>query len=172
MRLPVSPHLQIFSSTSKSLVILTGFEPVTYCLEGSCSIQLSYKIIIRGLVWFYFFKFMISVWSESAWASVLLIKESTEQVSTQVESLQVESFKVVEVSFEQEAKVTNAAINNNFFIFFLVSYYWPGSNRHEHCCPQDFKSCVSTYSTTVAFLGSPTTIYINIRTKLIQGKLT
>ena len=25
------------------LVRLTGIEPATYCLEGSCSIQLSYK---------------------------------------------------------------------------------------------------------------------------------
>jgi hypothetical protein len=24
-------------------VIRTGFKPVTYCLEGSCSIQLSYR---------------------------------------------------------------------------------------------------------------------------------
>jgi len=38
------------------------------------------------------------------------------QVSTHVESLQVESVEEVEVEFEQEAKVTNAAINNTFFI--------------------------------------------------------
>jgi hypothetical protein len=27
------------------LVIRSGFEPETYCLEGSCSIQLSYRTI-------------------------------------------------------------------------------------------------------------------------------
>jgi hypothetical protein len=37
-------------------------------------------------------------------------------VSTQVESVQAESLEEVEVSFEQEAKVTNAAMNNTFFI--------------------------------------------------------
>jgi hypothetical protein len=37
-------------------------------------------------------------------------------VSTQVESVQAESLEEVEVSLEQEAKVTNVAINNNFFI--------------------------------------------------------
>ena len=26
-------------------VIPTGIEPITYCLEGSCSIQLSYEIL-------------------------------------------------------------------------------------------------------------------------------
>ena len=26
-------------------VIRTGFKPVTYCLEGSCSIQLSYRTV-------------------------------------------------------------------------------------------------------------------------------
>ncbi len=29
-------------STSGKVVIPIGFEPMTYCLEGSCSIQLSY----------------------------------------------------------------------------------------------------------------------------------
>ncbi len=29
----------------------------------------------------------------------------------------------------------------------LALYPKPESNRHGHCCPQDFKSCVSTYST-------------------------
>jgi len=36
--------------------------------------------------------------------------------SLQTESLQVESLDVVEVEFEHAAKVTNAAINNTFFI--------------------------------------------------------
>jgi hypothetical protein len=37
-------------------------------------------------------------------------------VSTQVESVQTESEEEVEVSLEQEAKATNAAINSAFFI--------------------------------------------------------
>jgi hypothetical protein len=40
------------------------------------------------------------------------------QVSIQVESVQAESFEEVVVEFEQEAKVTNAAINNTFFILY------------------------------------------------------
>ena len=36
--------------------------------------------------------------------------------SQQVESTQVVSVKLEAVSFEQEAKVTKAAINNTFFI--------------------------------------------------------
>ena len=30
------------------VVIPNGFEPLTYCLEGSCSIQLSYENIIKA----------------------------------------------------------------------------------------------------------------------------
>ena len=61
----------------------------------------------------YFFNKVLKV---SAWASTLSIKESILQVSTQVESVQAESLEEVEVSLEQEAKVTNAAMNNTFFI--------------------------------------------------------
>jgi hypothetical protein len=42
--------------------------------------------------------------------------------SIQVESVQTESFEEVEVSLEQEAKVTNTAINNAFFILFCLSF--------------------------------------------------
>ena len=38
---------------SNSLLVLvpwTGFEPMTYCLEGSCSIQLSYQGILFNAV--------------------------------------------------------------------------------------------------------------------------
>ena len=31
------------------LVPRTGFEPMTYCLEGSCSIQLSYRGILKAV---------------------------------------------------------------------------------------------------------------------------
>jgi hypothetical protein len=54
---------------------------------------------------------MISVCKESACASVLWIRESVFNESTHVESVEE-----VVVSFEQEAKVTKAAINNTFFI--------------------------------------------------------
>ena len=30
------------------MVIRSGFEPETYCLEGSCSIQLSYQTDLKG----------------------------------------------------------------------------------------------------------------------------
>ena len=42
--------------------------------------------------------------------------ESLQTESLQTESLQVESVDLVEVEFEQAVKVTNAAINNTFFI--------------------------------------------------------
>ena len=32
-----------FAKASAPEVIRTGFKPVTYCLEGNCSIQLSYR---------------------------------------------------------------------------------------------------------------------------------
>ena len=38
-------QIQLWRAFHNSLVIRTGFKPVTYCLEGSCSIQLSYRTI-------------------------------------------------------------------------------------------------------------------------------
>ena len=61
---------------------------------------------------------MISVFKESACASVLWIRESVFKESEQVESVQTESVEEVVVEFEQEAKVTKAAINNTFFILY------------------------------------------------------
>lgn len=40
------------------------------------------------------------------------------------------------------------AINQTLPPFLM--YLWWDSNPHEHCCSQDFKSCVSTNSTTEA----------------------
>ena len=34
--------------TSETFVIRSGLEPETYCLEGSCSIQLSYRTDLKG----------------------------------------------------------------------------------------------------------------------------
>jgi len=67
---------------------------------------------------YYFFNSTISVWSESAWALALSIRESMFVESQQVESTQVVSVEVEVVSFEHEAKVTKAAINNTFFIWY------------------------------------------------------
>ena len=38
----------IYKNEGLSVVRLKGFEPLTHCLEGSCSIQLSYRRINRG----------------------------------------------------------------------------------------------------------------------------
>ena len=46
------------------------------------------------------------------------------QVSTEVESVQTESEEEVEVSLEQEAKATNAAINDAFFICFVFLLFF------------------------------------------------
>ena len=45
--------------------------------------------------------------------------ESIDTESQQAESTQVVSVEVEVVSFEQEAKVTRAAIINRFFMFFI-----------------------------------------------------
>jgi hypothetical protein len=44
-------------------VIPSGFEPETYCLEGSCSIQLSYETIFNKK--WKFFNFHLSGWQDS-----------------------------------------------------------------------------------------------------------
>jgi hypothetical protein len=44
-------------------VIPSGFEPETYCLEGSCSIQLSYETICNKK--WKFFNFHLSGWQDS-----------------------------------------------------------------------------------------------------------
>ena len=86
-----------------------GFEPTTVWLQ----IRSSTTELRRRED--YFFNNALKV---SAWASTLSIKELILVESIQVESLQVESVEEVEVEFEQEAKVTNAAINNTFFIWY------------------------------------------------------
>ena len=48
--------------------------------------------------------------------------ESIDTESQQAESTQVVSVEVEVVSFEQEAKVTKAAIINRFFMFFINIY--------------------------------------------------
>ena len=58
--------------------------------------------------------------------------ESQQAESTQVVSVVVVSVEVEVVSFEQEAKVTRAAIINRFFMFFINIYFlifstWDGN---------------------------------------------
>jgi len=65
---------------------------------------------------FYFFTSFNKAFIVSMCASELLIRESVLIESVQVESVKTESLDEVEVSFEHAAKVTNAAINNTFFI--------------------------------------------------------
>ena len=66
-----------------------------------------------------------SVWQES------IVTESQQAESTQVVSVVVVSVEVEVVSFEQEAKVTRAAIINRFFMFFINIYFLIFSTRGE-----------------------------------------
>ena len=38
---------EIYHKTHEIIVIRMGLEPMTYCLEGSCSIQLSYQTPLK-----------------------------------------------------------------------------------------------------------------------------
>ena len=110
----------------------------------------------------------LQIRSSTNWAKGALFDYLIE--SAQTESLQdVESDTVVSwvkvswltvlVSFEQAVKVTNAAINNTFFIWYkYITFFLCTTGRGRTGtgkCPQDFKSGVSTYSTTVAFFINP-----------------
>ena len=47
----IAQKLKNFFKMLTLQVIPIGFEPMTYCLEGSCSIQLSYGTEIRNYEW-------------------------------------------------------------------------------------------------------------------------
>ena len=40
-QLSYTHHMRLFKAAFQKVACLEGFEPPTYCLEGSCSIQLS-----------------------------------------------------------------------------------------------------------------------------------
>ena len=88
---------------------ILGYEPNVLPLHQST--------IMRNSTFYNF----TSVWQES------IVTESKQTESTQVVSVGVEV-----VSFEQEAKVTRAAIINRFFMFFINIYFlifstWDGN---------------------------------------------
>ena len=43
----------VFGVFLKLKASLEGFEPTTHCLEGSCSIQLSYRDQVKFTIWQY-----------------------------------------------------------------------------------------------------------------------
>jgi hypothetical protein len=134
-------------------VIREGFEPSTHSLEGCCSIQLSYRTILKSSPYvlcypsvsgqlrpylrpgFYFY------------LSHNVPKAGLEPAHTRHWFLRPACLPFhhlgIFILCVKEPLCT--------FSTWVSVYRLPESNRYEHHCPRDFKSLVSTYFTKAAF---------------------
>jgi hypothetical protein len=108
-----------------------GFEPLTVCLEGRCSIQLSYGCI-------------------------QYVREGLPTLRSR--TFRYEFMCVPLLLPYVNCNSYDGGTNHQRPSFSpLLLYQRPDSNRHEHYCSRDFKSLVSTNFTTLAFY----TKYVN-----------